>query len=427
MKFFSLAVALLCAVAVSAAPSSIDDGLMLIDVDEFGVVEDINAAIQGLLEKVKCSVSVIGQVLQETDLKTDYLEYKSAVESILKGDLQKCAELEGLESKLKCALSVGQKLYTLTADFTQKLEKTNKELAAKIVESLKSQCFNHEFDSFQMSNELSIHDELTFGITDTVTKVLQALLEKVKCSMKAINELVVESDLLDIFKEFKDEVESVLKTDAKNCLQAEGLSPKIKCALAVSQKLTKLFAGFVKSVLKENKDLGGKVIQAINQCIKNEVEVFELNEVELMHEDLVTFDLADTVKKVIEELRKRIKCSINGIEEIVGEGELRSVYQKFRADLESLLKTDAKQCLEANGVVNKLKCALSVTQKLNKIYANLIREVRKTNKELAHKVVDVLKTCLRGDGENVIISNEDDEVVIYDAADVVKKNYSGCS
>lgn len=105
---------------------------------------------------------------------------------------------------------------------------TNKELAAKIVEALKSQCFNHEFDSFQMGNELSIHDELTFGIADTVTKVLQALLEKVKCSLKAINELVVDSDLLDIFKEFKDEVESVLKTDAKKCLQVEGLSPKVK-------------------------------------------------------------------------------------------------------------------------------------------------------------------------------------------------------
>lgn len=82
-----------------------------------------------------------------------------------------------------------------------------------------------------MSNdesELSIHDELTFGITDTVTKVLQALLEKVKCSLKAIQELLVDSDLLDIFKEFKDDVERVIKTDAQKCLRVEGLSPKIK-------------------------------------------------------------------------------------------------------------------------------------------------------------------------------------------------------
>lgn len=44
-----------------------------------------------------------------------------------------------------------------------------------------------------------------------------------------------------------------------------------------------------------------------------------------------------------------------------------------------------------------------------------------TNKELARKVVDALKTCLRGDGETLFISNEDDEVVVYDAADVIKK------
>lgn len=125
-----------------------------------------------------------------------------------------------------------------------------------------------------------------------------------------------------------------------------------------------------------------------------------MNEVESMDDDVVTFDLADTVKKVIEELKQRIKCSITAIEGIVSEGQLRSVYQKFRADLESLLKTDAKQCLETSRVTDKLKwvnvdayvdtsiqtmhllntpfrCALSVTQKLNKLYAELVQEVRK--------------------------------------------------
>lgn len=84
---------------MSAAPSSINEDAMLID--EFGVVEDIQEAIQNILEKVKCSVSVIGQVIQESDLKEDYLEYKSAVESILQNDLPKCAQLESVESKLK--------------------------------------------------------------------------------------------------------------------------------------------------------------------------------------------------------------------------------------------------------------------------------------------------------------------------------------
>lgn len=86
---------------MSAAPSSISEDAMLIDVDDFGVVEDIQEAIQNIIEKVKCSVSVIGQVIQDSDLKQDYLEYKSAVENVLQNDLPKCAELDSVESKLK--------------------------------------------------------------------------------------------------------------------------------------------------------------------------------------------------------------------------------------------------------------------------------------------------------------------------------------
>lgn len=86
---------------MSAAPSSISEDAMLIDVDDFGVVEDIQEAIQNIIEKVKCSVSVIGQVIQDSDLKQDYLEYKSAVENVLQNDLPKCAELDSVQSKLK--------------------------------------------------------------------------------------------------------------------------------------------------------------------------------------------------------------------------------------------------------------------------------------------------------------------------------------
>lgn len=87
---------------MSAAPSSsINDDSLFVDVDEFGVVDEINKAIQSLLEKVKCSVTVIGQVIEESDLKTDFIKYKSTVEVIIKNDLQKCAKLDSIESKFK--------------------------------------------------------------------------------------------------------------------------------------------------------------------------------------------------------------------------------------------------------------------------------------------------------------------------------------
>lgn len=74
---------------------------MLFEVDDFGVVDDINKALQGLLQKVKCSVSVISKVLGEADLKKDYLEYKLAVENLVKNDLKQCVQADGLELKFK--------------------------------------------------------------------------------------------------------------------------------------------------------------------------------------------------------------------------------------------------------------------------------------------------------------------------------------
>lgn len=100
--------------------------------------------------------------------------------------------------------------------------------------------------------------------------------------------------------------------------------------------------------------MSGRVVKAITQCVRNEVELFELNE-ELVNDDVVTFDLAESIKKLIEQLKQRIKCSLTAVEGIVGEGELRGVYKKFRADLEALLKNDAKHCLEVKGVIEKLK------------------------------------------------------------------------
>lgn len=86
---------------MSAAPSSIDDDSLLLEVDEFGVVDDINKAIQNLLLKIKCSVSVIGEVIGETDLKKDYVEYKEAVELIFKNDLKQCAQAASIQLKFK--------------------------------------------------------------------------------------------------------------------------------------------------------------------------------------------------------------------------------------------------------------------------------------------------------------------------------------
>lgn len=100
--------------------------------------------------------------------------------------------------------------------------------------------------------------------------------------------------------------------------------------------------------------MGVRVVKAISQCVRNEFYVLTLND-ESMDDEIVPFDLAETIKNLIEQLKKRIKCSINAVEKIIGDGELRGVYKKFRVNLESLLKNDAKQCLVVKGVIEKLK------------------------------------------------------------------------
>lgn len=80
------------------------------------------------------------------------------------------------------------------------------------------------------ASELSIHDAMAFGLSDTISKVVEALKKKVKCSLNAVGELLAESDLLDTFLELKQDVESLLQNDLKNCLQADGLLAKLKYA-----------------------------------------------------------------------------------------------------------------------------------------------------------------------------------------------------
>lgn len=101
--------------------------------------------------------------------------------------------------------------------------------------------------------------------------------------------------------------------------------------------------------------MGLKAIKAIADCVKNGYFVMDLSEELTGNDEHVTFDLVDLVKTVIEQIRKKINCTLEKIGNIIGDGELRHVYQKFRSDVESLLKNDALKCLYVNGTIEKLK------------------------------------------------------------------------
>lgn len=82
--------------------------------------------------------------------------------------------------------------------------------------------------SSPFSSELALIDESTFGITDAVTNVLNSLIEKTKCTLDVIQDVIGDDELGNVFKKFKSDVESTLKNDVKGCVHADGLIAKFK-------------------------------------------------------------------------------------------------------------------------------------------------------------------------------------------------------
>lgn len=71
-------------------------------------------------------------------------------------------------------------------------------------------------------------DVSAFGVTDTVTKLLNSLIEKTKCILDTIEGLIGKGELGNVYEKFRTDVESILNNDVKQCAQAEGLIEKVK-------------------------------------------------------------------------------------------------------------------------------------------------------------------------------------------------------
>lgn len=98
----------------------------------------------------------------------------------------------------------------------------------------------------------------------------------------------------------------------------------------------------------------------------------ELND-DSIDDEVAIFALVDTIKKLLEKLREKVKCSLDALGEIIGEGELRNVYKKFRADVESILRNDALECLKIRGAIEKLKWAKILIEYTQYRYVQFIR------------------------------------------------------
>lgn len=104
------------------------------------------------------------------------------------------------------------------------------------------------------------------------------------------------------------------------------------------------------------------MIKALVQCAKkegpsisNEVSFESSIDNELTLFDEESFGLIDIVTKILNSIIEKTKCTLDIIDKIIGNGELRNVYKKFRADVMAILKNDVKQCAQTKGLIEKLK------------------------------------------------------------------------
>lgn len=106
----------------------------------------------------------------------------------------------------------------------------NKDVAGKIYEGLKKCVKKREIFVPDELAAISFAPEMTFSddITDAASKLLVALIEKIKCALNAMEDLLEEGELRNVYKKFRTDVEAILKNDVDQCKQTEGLVQKLK-------------------------------------------------------------------------------------------------------------------------------------------------------------------------------------------------------
>lgn len=86
---------------MSAAPSMNDETGDL-DGSFFGIMDSITNTLDEFFKKITCSLDVIGEIVKETDFKTDFDKFKAAVEDVFKTDLKMCMQSnQSLKEKMK--------------------------------------------------------------------------------------------------------------------------------------------------------------------------------------------------------------------------------------------------------------------------------------------------------------------------------------
>lgn len=77
------------------------------------------------------------------------------------------------------------------------------------------------------------------------------------------------------------------------------------------------------------------------------------NEFKLFDEE--SFHEIDKINSVLNSSIEKTKCTLNVVDGIVGEGQLRNSYEKFHMNVETILKNDVRQCTQTEELIEKMK------------------------------------------------------------------------
>lgn len=67
------------------------------------------------------------------------------------------------------------------------------------------------------------------------------------------------------------------------------------------------------------------------------------------------FDAIDGVTKWWNSIIEKTKCTLDAVGDLIGKGELRTIYKKFRADVDVILRNDVKKCMDTKGLIERVK------------------------------------------------------------------------
>lgn len=61
------------------------------------------------------------------------------------------------------------------------------------------------------------------------------------------------------------------------------------------------------------------------------------------------------MNKVIKGYLQKVKCAFDVTGKIITNGELKEIFEKFRSEATDILENDMKECVQAEGLLEKFK------------------------------------------------------------------------